>query len=1836
MAKNRDKEDLLEEKEYNFEDDDDLSMELGGFDPDVVDNRKAHIKAISSFRSTIASKKGAGKFAAGLAFATLGKSYSDAYTGLESVANDVSSIFYSAKRDAEPAFKSAKAALKTFTPFTNKILPKGLASRLESALTDNGSGGSSSSNDDNKEDSDVASMLQGIFGAEQAQADAQQKEQIAHTTLDRAINKKQFEHSAGHNSAQTKLLSRVVGYQDTILNAWHKKTLEIQYRQYYATKELLTLTNESTKAQFEQLKDIVYNTALPNEVKVSNNELFANQTKTMLIGSLQKYSRNRLGDIVRKLKIGISNETKDYLSGISDLTSQMGMMQMMSQMPGADIYKMMGEGAADEALAFSSKLLGKKHGANIISALGRVFPNLPDNVAKGANWLDRKKTTIPADIYSRMRESGGLGGWGFLDRIANIDLNQHDQINRRLEYDATTAVPWGVLERRTLIDILPGYLSRILQKESDIYNILSGSDEKSDRIVYSTQTEKFLGMKERHKEVAKNFKGTLSSGINHEIQGIIKQLDPDNTLISPDQRIKLGLFLAREAKKGKFDPAEYADSFSLPSDIDPAIADLFASTYGVEKNGTNLNTGRTKWKHTGNKESSERYSEATKHFKRLGESFGGAQEILNTHYMVGDTDSLRQMGIVNDHGVNDEYIWSLVKALLEKGDYNDYMDDESIGSPQAKAKKKDSLFAKIKRKFTGRKSSSKSTKEDSFEEEKEYKSKKPRAEKKEVQVSFSKDADRIVNSQSRNTDRIISMLEKILEKPTGYISGGSNGESMFHGLGSKISEGSKNLYEKVGGKTSSIRKLLGGLFGLADGTVGLAGSGLGLIGSLLGLLGTGITKGKDFAKSAATWAGGKFTKTMDSLSSKGGAFRTIKAVYKKNTKHIPALSLEGLLNGEYYDKITQKVIKSYDDIRGAVVNRHGETIISAADYLEGLIDEKGKPFIVNTKNNIVDAYTGIKGHGLNGNIQRIKNYANAKSPIARLKSLWEKTHVLKDLCVAGDTVPRILASVMEKGGYIDAATGKVINTIYAIRGAVYDITGPEPKQVLSNEEVKAGVFDALTGKRIRLPRLIMKAIDALSRLNTRIKNTKLVKKVTGLMKKAIRPLAGVYSTVSAGISNVVAEFTDTIVSHDTKVEELLNKIYSHMQEAFPIKDKESKEADREGGTNDIVKKRNSKKKNHGMPDLTSNKPAKESINSTPAEKTEKPEENDDKDEKVDGPSTLTAGVVGATATWLLSKAKSGGIAGGLIRGLAKITAFGAATAAVMAFPETLAALGVAAVGTAAWYGTAELMNFSPLNDMEKLRYLQYGIPIDNSYAVRTIRFFESEIADYVVISKEGRPNFKKTIPEMWTDYASRFNNNPTDQNAFNKFARWVSYRFMPVYIKHVIAARTISSELEYVNNQTAEKRTAFLDMVQFGDAESRLGANPFSEQQSPFGDIPLADNLKLANTLSDMIRAGIRMIDDKTLKNTDNIKPPREILPWEDPSKEKNKDETESESPSTWDNIKNQVGQLADRASNYVSENIYKPATALASQATTSIETGIGKITTAAGNIGKGLLDKAKYAISVLMELGWPAAQAAGIAANISTESGFRPDVVGDGGKAYGIGQWHPDRQAIFQKVFGKSIQGASLAEELQFVDWELKNSEKRAGDKLKNATSPADAGAIVSQFYERPGDTEKEKSVRGALAEKFMASAGGGISPKPSSDTGSPAPVPDSTAAGLDGTKRTNPMPPTAIASATDNAASADTTNASASGTTDTGAGSSTPPVDIAPLHKAITTTADAAAQQRDVSGGILASIDNGIKSLNALIGNQQAPKPNNSSVSANPPPPIKPISPMVDMSVS
>lgn len=124
-------------------------------------------------------------------------------------------------------------------------------------------------------------------------------------------------------------------------------------------------------------------------------------------------------------------------------------------------------------------------------------------------------------------------------------------------------------------------------------------------------------------------------------------------------------------------------------------------------------------------------------------------------------------------------------------------------------------------------------------------------------------------------------------------------------------------------------------------------------------------------------------------------------------------------------------------------------------------------------------------------------------------------------------------------------------------------------------------------------------------------------------------------------------------------------------------------------------------------------------------------------------------------------------------------------------------------------------------------------------------------------------------------------------------------------------------------------------------------------------------------------------------------------------------------------------------------------------------------------NLKNNNSENRKYVWDELKKDGYTDAQAAGILGSLMQESQVNPDAVNPTSRAVGIAQWLGPRKKEFAKQYGHEIESSNLKEQTEFMLWELKNTEKSAGDKLRGTTNQADAARIHMENYERPGKAE-------------------------------------------------------------------------------------------------------------------------------------------------------------------
>jgi hypothetical protein len=132
-------------------------------------------------------------------------------------------------------------------------------------------------------------------------------------------------------------------------------------------------------------------------------------------------------------------------------------------------------------------------------------------------------------------------------------------------------------------------------------------------------------------------------------------------------------------------------------------------------------------------------------------------------------------------------------------------------------------------------------------------------------------------------------------------------------------------------------------------------------------------------------------------------------------------------------------------------------------------------------------------------------------------------------------------------------------------------------------------------------------------------------------------------------------------------------------------------------------------------------------------------------------------------------------------------------------------------------------------------------------------------------------------------------------------------------------------------------------------------------------------------------------------------------------------------------------------------------------------------------------------AIKLYETLGWSHLQSVALVANLMWESGgnrlntIKFDAVGDKGKSHGAGQWNETagRFKLLQDfATRKNKPWQDEITQLMFLDWELHNTERRAGILLKEASTIEDAIDACIKIW-RPSIPHTDKRL--AIARKLL-----------------------------------------------------------------------------------------------------------------------------------------------------
>lgn len=999
---------------------------------------------------------------------------------------DIGSRTYNqAMREARPMMVQVRKVAGSI----NRLVPSPFQSKIDNYLKSKDKKGLESVEVDHEE-AGVAAGLNDVFAEKENDDNKMAK---AEKILE-YINEKDYRQNVlGQLQSINRQLSIQTQNTLKVQRAWQQKGLEVQLRQLFVSRRTMEITKQGMEENSALLRDVVKNTALPDIQKEQHSETLTRLTRERLFGAAQDKVSNwaRQNNYLRAVG---NRATKSIRRKVNDFK--------FNFQSAADMFESVEEqmAAAKEYGIDTTDMAGELAGANVANRMGGWFgKNLGkrlklDRLDKTFRTINQRTSNV-AHVGSRLGKKMKNGGQlsQFIGDILDVPFQKDTTIAHgglaQLETDAGRMSTEN-RKLRALEETLPGYLSRILQ---EVTGIRTG--ELPERLVVDPQRGTFTSLKESTAFLSQRVLSdeAIDSSQNN-LNELIKNIGGKN--LSRKERKTLAGFLRDKSddKTWGFSPESLLDEQNgMPENLRSKLGTGLASRYGLVKNEEG------KWKTPLSGLTGIRSLETdARNYNNFRDYSSEVYRNVKAVHSIGGIEQLLEAGIVR---------WDDSTQTYEL-------------DPDYVEKRSDAKFKKIqrKRKVPG-----------------------------DDQVGPGPTGDRGPRNGPRNPNAG--------PKPAGSpLGGGEDGEQaaglrrFFGSGGGGSNSGHRAITKAIRDQTESMLDAFDNMpvrdvqeeqaDYLADilerleagvstfGTGGPAPARKGLL-RRAGGLAKNVVKGawkataypfklaRVMAKQAfrpVKWMSKKTWGKAKGLLGKGWdkASALVTDVYIKGEDGLKrALERASIVAGIYTDVKTGKVIKTFKDITGPVINnRTGGIVLTQEDFDNGLMNSIGKRL-----------RTGVLG-GIKSAVKRVFGLMAAPitKPLGWVKSgaAFAKKLMLTppDVYLRGQMdKPILYGQQMYNGMYWSAATNKVVRYVGDIDGDIYtwDRETMQKRIVLTAQQIQDPGLVDYSGKPLKgfMKKWKDRAGSVVNFLKKNLNPLNWIKRAKDLAKKGLGVVGGI-------------------------------------------------------------------------------------------------------------------------------------------------------------------------------------------------------------------------------------------------------------------------------------------------------------------------------------------------------------------------------------------------------------------------------------------------------------------------------------------------------------------------------------------------------------------------------------------------------------------------------------------------------------------------------------------------------------------------------------------------------
>lgn len=494
-----------------------------------------------------------------------------AWDTVDELKRESESLYDQAVKDLKPKLGRISASLDSLTPDSAGRFKR--TTRKLREMFDSGVDNKYAGMEEDTESAAVERMLGELSSNEQFR----QKEERTRQLIQNQVDARRFDSQQKIFARMSNDIAATRNFLTTFNVSYQKKSLELQFRSYMAQAALLKNFNQNVKEEREFRSAMLLNTSMPDYAKTSNTQRWKQVAKEQTFGSINKSlfassrvtkAKERLstkmrekmgdvGDILEMIQDALADtvDARDSENDMSDLTGRKFSGWRMAGNFGGNI---LGDMLSDTISAQIKKLIEKNPGLVKGSMQAGEFANNPALIFKKIKESARFKKMTANENTGAMLEDG----INFMMELFAADRPSMTLKNSSIGGEGEDKAYTQVRANRSLTDVIPGYLARILREVT----ILRTGDAKAGLLRYDTKSGEFktesqlardltAGLRKRANEARPS-----STSYKDNVETMAARLLGDGELdkMSPKDAQELKLFLAKLARS--------SDNFSMSAD----------------------------------------------------------------------------------------------------------------------------------------------------------------------------------------------------------------------------------------------------------------------------------------------------------------------------------------------------------------------------------------------------------------------------------------------------------------------------------------------------------------------------------------------------------------------------------------------------------------------------------------------------------------------------------------------------------------------------------------------------------------------------------------------------------------------------------------------------------------------------------------------------------------------------------------------------------------------------------------------------------------------------------------------------------------------------------------------------------------------------------------------------------------------------------------------------------------------------------------------------------------------------------------------------------------------